>query len=287
MINYKVLLSDRDIVEFSKYLYNNDIKTIAIDFESENNLHEYGSKICLIQIYDGKNYYVIDPFKISKEQLKIFLEDKKIVKLGYGSESDMSLLFKQYQIRIKALYDLKLMVDVLEIEKKGLGDVNRLLLGIESEGNKKKYQMHNWTRRPIDKQAIEYALSDVAYLFSLRTILLDKILSQGLIGLLLEQFVKREYDYEKIPIPTIFKSREFGDLKKDEKERAKLIYEIREKYAKEQNCPANDIMLNKDLLYIARDKAVITSIVPGRKIEHNKFNKMIDEISKVFEEKTT
>ena len=46
-------------------------------------------------------------------------------------------------------------------------------------------------------------------------------------------------------------------------------------------------MLNKDLLYIARDKAVITSIVPGRKIEHNKFNKMIDEISKVFEEKTT
>ncbi|MHB0898196.1 MAG: ribonuclease D [Spirochaetales bacterium] len=287
MINYKVLLSDRDIVEFSKYLYNNDIKTIAIDFESENNLHEYGSKICLIQIYDGKNYYVIDPFMISKEQLKIFLEDKKIVKLGYGSESDMSLLFKQYQIRIKALYDLKLMVDVLEIEKKGLGDVNRLLLGIESEGNKKKYQMHNWTRRPIDKQAIEYALSDVAYLFSLRTILLDKILSQGLIGLLLEQFVKREYDYEKIPIPTIFKSREFGDLKKDEKERAKLIYEIREKYAKEQNCPANDIMLNKDLLYIARDKAVITSIVPGRKIEHNKFNKMIDEISKVFEEKTT
>ena len=287
MISYKVISSDRDIVEFSKSLHNNTIGTIAIDFESENNLHEYGSKICLIQIFDGKNYFVIDPFQISKEQLKSFLEDKKIVKLGYGCESDMSLLFKQYQIRIKALYDLKIMVDVLEIEKKGLGDVNKLLLGIESESNKKKYQMHNWTRRPIDKQAIEYALSDVAYLFSLRTILLDKILSQGLIGLLLEQFVKREYDYEKIPIPTIFKSREFGDLHKDEKERAKIIYEIREKYAKEQNCPANDILLNKDLLHIARDQAVITSIVPGRKIDHNKFCKMIDEISRIFEEKTT
>ena len=287
MISYKVISSDRDIVEFSKYLHNNNIGTIAIDFESENNLHEYGSKICLIQIFDGKNYFVIDPFKISKEQLKSFLEDKKVVKLGYGCESDMSLLFKQYQIRIKALYDLKIMVDVLEIENKGLGDVNRLLLGIEIENNKKKYQMHNWTRRPIDKQAIEYALSDVAYLFSLRTILLDKILSQGLIGLLLEQFVKREYDYEKIPIPTIFKSREFGDLKKDEKERAKLIYEIREKYAKEQNCPANDIMLNKDLMHIARDQAVITSIVSGRKIDHKKFCKMIDEINRIFEEKTT
>lgn len=287
MISYKVISSDRDIVEFSRYLHNNTIGTIAIDFESENNLHEYGSKICLIQIFDGKNYFVIDPFQISKEQLKSFLEDKKIVKLGYGCESDMSLLFKQYQIRIKALYDLKIMVDVLEIEKKGLGDVSKLLLGIESESNKKKYQMHNWTRRPIDKQAIEYALSDVAYLFSLRTILLDKILSQGLIGLLLEQFVKREYDYEKIPIPTIFKSREFSDLHKDEKERAKIIYDIREKYAKEQNCPANDVLLNKDLLSIARDQAVITSIVPGRKIDHNRFYKMIDEISRIFEGKTT
>ncbi len=287
MISYKVISSDRDIVEFSKYLHNNTIGTIAIDFESENNLHEYGSKICLIQIFDGKNYFVIDPFQISIEQLKSFLEDKKIVKLGYGCESDMSLLFKQYQIRIKALYDLKIMVDVLEIEKKGLGDVNKLLLGIEGESNKKKYQMHNWTRRPIDKQAIEYALSDVAYLFSLRAILLDKILNQGLIGLLLEQFVKKEYDYEKIPIPTIFKSREFGDLHKDEKERAKVIYEIREKYAKEQNCPANDILLNKELLSIARDQAVITSIVPGRKIDHNRFSKMIGEISRIFEEKTT
>ena len=285
MISYKVVSSDKDIVEFGKYLHNSNIGTIAIDFESENNLHEYGSKICLIQIFDGKNYFVIDPFKISIEQLKSFLEDKKIVKLGYGCESDMSLLFKQYQIRIKALYDLKILVDVLEIEKKGLGDVNKLLLGIESENNKKKYQMHNWTRRPIDKQAIEYALSDVAYLFSLRTMLLEKILNKGQVGLLLEQFVKREYDYEKISIPTIFKSREFGDLHKDEKERAKIIYDIRERYAKERNCPANDILLNKDLLYIARNQAAITSIVPGRMIDHIRFSKMMDEISRIFEEK--
>jgi ribonuclease D len=287
MISYKVISSDGDIIEFVKYLSSNDIKTIAIDFESENNLHEYGSRICLIQIFDGINYFVIDPFRISKEQLKSFLEDKKIVKLGYGSESDMSLLFKQYQIRIKALYDLKIMVDVLELEKKGLGEVNKLLLGIQGESDKKKYQMHNWTRRPIDKQAIEYALSDVAYLFSLRTVLLEKILNQGLVGLLLEEFAKREYDYEKTPIPTIFKSREYSDLRRDEKERAKLIYEIREKYAKEQNCPANDILQNKDLLHIARNQAFITSIVPGRRIDPGRFNKMMDEISRILETKTT
>jgi ribonuclease D len=287
MTSYKVISTDRDIIEFSKYLIDNAIGTIAIDFESENNLHEYGSRICLIQIFDGRDYFIIDPFGISEEQLKRFLEDKKVIKLGYGCDSDKSLLFKQYKIRIKSLYDLKLLVDVLDIEKKGLGDVNKLLLGVESDINKKKYQMHNWTKRPIEKQAMEYALSDVAYLFSLRKILLDKILSQGLVGLLLEQFVQREYDYEKTPIPTLLKSREFNDLHRDEKERVKAIFEIREKYAKEQNCPANDILRNNDLLNIARNPSMIVSILPGRNISQDRFYKMIDEIKNVCKEKTT
>ena len=287
MTIYKVISTDRDIIEFGKYLVDNAIGTIAIDFESENNLHEYGSRICLIQLFDGENYFVIDPFGISDEQLKRFLEDKKIIKLGYGCDSDKSLLFKQYKIRIKSLYDLKILVDVLGTEKKGLGDVNKFLLGVESDTNKKKYQMHNWTRRPIEKQAMEYALSDVAYLFSLRKVLLDKILNQGLVDLLLEQFVQKEYDYEKTPIPTMLKSREFNELHKDEKERVKAIFEIREKYAKEQNCPANDILRNNDLLNIARNPSTIISILPGRNVSHNRFYKMIDEIQCICKERTT
>jgi len=285
MISYKTIAADRDMDEFENYIKLHDIKTIAIDFESENNLHEYGSKICLIQIFDGKGFFVIDPFKISKEKIKRFLEEKKIVKLGYGCESDMSLLFKEYKIRIKSLFDLKIMVDVLEIEKRGLGDVNNLILGITGETNKKKYQMHNWTRRPIDKIAIEYALSDVAHLFSLKKVLLEKILELRLVDVLLEQLVKREYDYEKVPVPTIFKSREYNNLHANEKEKAKMIYEIREKYAKEQNCPANDVLLNKDLLNIAQNRSALTKIGPGRKIDNSRFSNMMDEIGKILEEK--
>jgi ribonuclease D len=141
--------------------------------------------------------------------------------------------------------------------------------------------MHNWTRRPIDKVAIEYALSDVVHLFSLRKILLEKVLENGCIGLLLEEFVKREYDYEKVPVPTLFKSREYNVLHKEEKERAKIIYGIREKFAKEQNCPANDMLLNKDLLLISHDHTVMASITPGKRVNRERFNKMIDEIREV------
>lgn len=287
MINYMVASSNRDLIKLREYLYSNAVGTIAIDFESENNLHEYGSRICLIQIFDGNKYFIIDPFNIGREQLKEFLEDKKVIKLGYGCDSDKSLLFKQYQIRIKSLYDLKIMVDVLDIQKKGLGEVNRLLLGIESNINKKKYQMHNWTIRPIEKQAIEYALSDVAYLFSLKKILLDKIIAQGLVDLLLEQIVQKEYDYEKIPIPTMLKSREFNDLRKDEQERVKIIFDIRERYAKEQNCPANDMLLNSEVICIARNLTNPISVKPRRMVDNTRFTKMISEIQSILRLTTT
>ena len=283
MIPYTVIASDRELIAFRKYLGSNAIGTIAIDFESENNLHEYGSRVCLIQIFDGKKCVIIDPFGISKEVLKGFLEDKKVVKLGYGSESDMSLLFKQYQIRMKALYDVKILVDVLNLEKKGLDSVTQEVLGVAADTNKKRYQMHNWTRRPIDKKAIEYALSDVAYLFEVRTKLLERIQNQGLVPALLEEFVKREYDYEKTSIPTLFKSKKFASLHKHEKERAQALYAVREKYAKEQNCPPNDMLLNSDLLESARNPNLLAKLQPARKVDRHRFYTMVAEMRTVSE----
>ena len=36
-------------------------KRIAVDFEGEFNLHIYGEHLCLIQIFDGCDFYLIDP----------------------------------------------------------------------------------------------------------------------------------------------------------------------------------------------------------------------------------
>ena len=48
--------------------------SIAVDFEGEFNLHIYGEHLCLIQIFDGSVYYIIDPRsrKLSRNALLEF-----------------------------------------------------------------------------------------------------------------------------------------------------------------------------------------------------------------------
>ena len=48
----------------------------------------------------------------------------------------------------------------------------------EDAASKKKYQTANWMRRPIPPAQIEYALSDVKYLFDLKESLLSEMASK-------------------------------------------------------------------------------------------------------------
>ena len=55
-----------------------------------------------------------------------------------------------------------------------LGYVLGHFLNVEPKA-KKKFQQYNWMRRPIQKDALEYALEDVRYLFDLKTALLKEL----------------------------------------------------------------------------------------------------------------
>ncbi|MCK5672893.1 MAG: ribonuclease D, partial [Spirochaetales bacterium] len=167
MKEYTLISSNRDLIEYRKHLENNNIEIVAMDFEGEFNLHVYGEKLCLIQIFDGRNYFVIDPFNISRDELAKTLENRKVMKIFYDATSDSKLVYKQYGIKMQAVYDLKFMVDILDFEGRGLDAVISRLLNI-TISKKKKYQQYNWTRRPIEADAMQYALSDVEHLFAIK-----------------------------------------------------------------------------------------------------------------------
>ena len=58
-MTYTLLDSDEKIFKFLDSISSLD--EIAVDFEGEFNLHIYGEHLCLIQIFDKSNYYIIDP----------------------------------------------------------------------------------------------------------------------------------------------------------------------------------------------------------------------------------
>jgi len=274
MKDYTAIKNDNDINQFMKYLTKNNIELLAMDFESESNLHVYGEKLCLVQVFDGKRYFLIDPFSISRDELAKLFEDKKIIKYFYGCESDLSLVYKQYQIKIKSVFDIKNMVDVLDLEKKGLDSVISSVLNISSTTNKKQYQMYNWTIRPIKSEALEYALSDVEHLFDLYNELNKRIHDNNKYTELIHAIVRNRNEFDSKSIPTVFKSFEYKELKSIEKDLFKKIYDLRDKYAKELNFPPNVVIAKEFMFKIASKKINVENIVFDKKISE-KYRKQI------------
>jgi ribonuclease D len=58
-MNYIQINSDEELLKAIEVL--NSKERIAVDFEGEFNLHVYGEHLCLIQVYDGDVFYIIDP----------------------------------------------------------------------------------------------------------------------------------------------------------------------------------------------------------------------------------
>ena len=255
-MTYTMISSDADIVEFRRHLQQNTIQTVAMDFEAEFNLHVYGEKLCLIQVFDGAKFFLIDPFRISRNELAALLEDKRVMKLFYGAESDIALVSKQYDIGMKSVYDLQLLVDVFDFQSKGLDQILSQVLNLPAK-NKKKYQQYNWTLRPIKEDALQYALSDVAHLFELKTRLTARLLAENKLDELIRKLVGRDTNMKINPVPRIKRTREYEDLKSGEKKRFDRLLEIRETHAKKLNCPPNNLISKEQLFRFAEGKSGI------------------------------
>ena len=274
---YKDIKTDDELIDLRKHFITSKIYKIAMDFECESNLHQYGEKLCLIQIYDGNDFYLIDPFKISRNELANLLEDKNILKYFYSAGSDKSLVYKQYKIKINSIYDQSYLVDVLGLEKKGLDAVLFSQLNIKIM-KKKKYQKYNWIKRPIDEDAKQYALSDVEHLFALNQKLTEIIIEQNKMDYLIHHIVSETTDYEKKSIPSIYRKKEFKSLNKEYKKNFIDIVDIREKYAKQLNIPPNTLLSNKDIEKLSKNIKLIGTLEIYKKMKQQEKIEFINEI---------
>jgi ribonuclease D len=281
MENYTFIDNEENLIEFRKYMCNNNINKIALDFEGEYNLHAYGEKLCLIQIFDGDKYFIIDPLKIDDGEIAKTLANKKTVKYMYGVESDLGLIYKQYGIKLNNVFDQKILVDVLNLSDKGLDGVIKSLFGIENK-QKAKFQKYNWIKRPIEENALIYALNDVKYLFEINEILTKRIIIENKINDLIIAIINRQYDFDKERCPSIFKKIDFKQLSEKNKTIFIHLYEIREGIAKSLNMPPHNILENKMLFDIVNKRISTDKIKFNKRISSKIAFELIENIKNLL-----
>ena len=251
MKQYKFLDRDEDVVAWLDGLPRRNITSIALDIEGEFNLHRYGEHLCLIQIFDGRESVVIDPLTVKMRPVQEMLENPDITKVMFDCTSDRTLLFRQYGIMMQGILDLVPAVELLEYEKKGLDQVLHICLGKELKP-KKKFQRYDWMKRPIDREALAYAVGDVNHLFTLQQALLEELES----GNLLDEYYARNEEVRNRPIqaeatPGVLKKNRFRKLPGWSKELFLALFENRDGYARKLDLPPNSVVSNEELFRLS------------------------------------
>jgi ribonuclease D len=258
--NYNFIKTKEELIAYLKDLEDKKCRIIGLDIEGENNLHAYGETLALIQIFDGTNSVLIDPLGIDNHNLKVFFENRDILKIMYDASSDSSLLKNACNIEMKSVLDLRPAVELLDLEKKDLHSVIASELGITLT-KKSKYQRHDWMKRPIDKEALDYAINDVTYLFKLKDALLKKLYTENLLDVfILKNLQVQNKDYFRNPGDRYGKIKGYHTLSDAEKGTFKRVFDIREKYAKKCNLPAFNVINSSDLINLAKDAGYIDKI---------------------------
>ena len=279
-MNY-ISIEDKD--ELRSYLKRFEDKAhhvVALDIEAESNLHAYGEKLCLVQIFDGVNNVIIDPLQIDINSLKRLFENTNILKVMYDAGSDLSLLKNTSDIEIKSILDLRPASELLEYEKKDLHSVIAFELGIFLE-NKRKYQKHNWVNRPISEHAIGYALNDVIYLLALKDVILAKLYAKKLFEpFLLKNLQIQNKDYTRNPEDKYRKISGYSRLRDNEKIVFRRVFDIREKYARKCDMPPHNIIRKNDLIEIVRDAQFIDEIHFSKRVSAELIRNLLHDVRK-------
>lgn len=158
---------------------------LAIDTES-NSLFAYRERVCLVQVSTPSTDYLIDTLALEDlSPLAMVFANPQQQKIFHAAEYDVICLKRDYGFTFINVFDTMIAARILAEPQVGLGSLLSTYFGIELD---KKYQRANWGRRPLPAAMLDYARMDTHFLFNLKSLLEEKLKTQELWELALEDF---------------------------------------------------------------------------------------------------
>ncbi len=174
-VDFKLIETADALQEF--YSENANVEWIALDTEFIGE-KRFETLLCLVQVASPKGFYLIDPLKLPDIQLFLqLLENEAILKITHAGENDYRLLNQNFGIIPRNVFDTQIAAGFL-----GHGYPASYSRLIEKELNHsidKGYAATDWEARPLKLKQLEYALSDVIYLYALYENLTRKMTKKG------------------------------------------------------------------------------------------------------------
>ena len=167
--------------------------TVDTEFMRENS---YWPELCLIQIADEHEAAAIDPMADGidlKPLLDLLVENEEVLKVFHAGGQDIEIVYNLTGKTPYPLFDTQIAAMALgQGEQIGYQNLVETYLGIAVD---KGARFTDWSRRPLDKRQIEYAIGDVTHLSVIFPKMLDRLRKTGR-GAWLDQEMDRIADPE-------------------------------------------------------------------------------------------
>jgi ribonuclease D len=246
--SYFIIDSIANLEKFTRQLEKQ--KVIGVDLEADSMYH-FKEKVCLIQIATQQATAVIDPLQIKDlSMLKPIFGRPDIQKIFHGADYDVRSLYRDFRISVNSLFDTELACRFLGFKESGLEAVLKKSFNVNLN---KKYQRKDWSKRPLPKDMVAYAATDVTYLVPLAKSLRQELKQKGRL-----LWVEEECNYlsrvrpastDSSPLFPGFKGA--GKLGPRSLAVLEELLQLRKKIAQQQDRPLFRIIGNKSILTLA------------------------------------
>lgn len=172
LANERIFISTQELLEAQIQLLQDD-SYIAFDTEFVRE-RTYFPKLSLLQIAGSKTAFAVDlRAGLNIGKLLEILKTSKIVKICHSSRQDLEALTHHYNIKISNLFDSQIALMLLGFNEPP--SYEKLVAKYLNVKVFKAEQYSNWLKRPLSESQIDYAISDVTYLYQCYSLILTDL----------------------------------------------------------------------------------------------------------------
>ena len=247
-IEFTFIDNQADLLKASKEWSKED--EFGVDLEMENGLHHYGCYTALIQMSSRTKNWIIDPLSLNNLDPFIkLLEDDTKLKIFHDVSFDFRLLESEFHTKPRNIFDTEKAAVFLGKESVGLGTLLEEYFSAKKES---KFQMADWTKRPIKKEMLSYAIGDTTYLIRLKDVLVKELKEKKRLSWFEEEIQKLEKASYPMKLMKYSDFRGFKSMTRKEQAILKNLFELRDRLAKKIDRPTHFIINNRILTEIVK-----------------------------------
>jgi len=235
---------------------------LALDLEADS-LHHYREKVCLLQLSNRSETWLIDPFLVSDiSPLGSLLANPALLTVFHGGDYDVRSLHRDFGISVEKMFDTMIAAQFAGTTEFGLAALLRSNFGIELD---KRYQKADWSKRPLTPEMADYAAHDTSNLLQLADLLRDRVFQLGRSEWVAEEcaLVAGNRVTDKNDVPFFVHCKGAGKLQRRNLALLEELLQFRDQQAKELDRPPFKVLSVESLLILAERKPLTTQDLNG------------------------